>query len=368
MSLDEYLQFGRSGIRVSPVALGAMTFGSNSGFGVDFEESRKVFDHYYEQGGNFVDTANVYSNGDSERYLGDLISDKRSDIVLASKYTANPKVGAKFAGLEPGRINPNGGSGRRSLAESIDASLKRLRTGALDILYMHVFDWSTPIEETMRALDDVVRSGKAHYVAISGSPSWVVARANTIAELRGWTQFVGLQTKYSLLERSYEYDLLPIAAEFGMATVPWGILDSGFLTGKYERSTAKDLQVTSLRTAIVKKQTEDDKNWEILDEVKAIAQEIGRTPAQVATNWTLQRPGITSILAGARTVDQLQGNLQALEFTLTPEQIARLDTVSKPDSRCIPFTAREFMNGGWEQTFQAGKSKPAPRFQFTLGC
>ncbi|KAJ1926170.1 hypothetical protein EC988_010321, partial [Linderina pennispora] len=183
-------------------------------------------------------------NGDSERFLGDLISDKRSDIVLASKYSLSMKIGESMVGQIPSRPNPNsGGSGRRCLAESIDASLKRLRTGALDVLYMHVFDWSTPIEETMRALDDVVRSGKAHYVAISGSPSWVVARANTIAELRGWTQFVGLQTKYSLLERSYEYDLLPIAAEFGMATVPWGILDSGFLTGKYERSTAKDLQV-----------------------------------------------------------------------------------------------------------------------------
>ncbi|KAJ1933182.1 hypothetical protein EC988_009204, partial [Linderina pennispora] len=243
-SLDEYLQFGRSGIRVSPVALGAMTFGSNSGFGVDFEESRKVFDHYYEQGGNFVDTANVYSNGDSERYLGDLISDKRSDIVLASKYTANPKVGAKFAGLEPGRINPNGGgNGRRSLAESIDASLKRLRTGALDIMYIHMYDWSTPIEETLRALDDTVRSGKVHYLAVSDTPAWVFSKANAIAELRGWTQFVGLQTKYSLLERSYEYDLLPATLDSGMATVPWGILDSGFLTGKYERSTAKDLQV-----------------------------------------------------------------------------------------------------------------------------
>ncbi|KAJ1931318.1 hypothetical protein FBU59_006754, partial [Linderina macrospora] len=155
-SLDEYVQFGRSGIRVSPVSLGAMTFGASTGFGVDFEESRKVFDYYYEQGGNFVDTANMYSNGDSERYVGDLISDKRSDIILASKYSLNPQAGEALSGLSPGRVNPNrGGNGRRSLAESIDASLKRLRTGSLDILYVHAFDWLTPIEETIRALDDV---------------------------------------------------------------------------------------------------------------------------------------------------------------------------------------------------------------------
>ncbi|KAJ1932482.1 hypothetical protein FBU59_006358, partial [Linderina macrospora] len=191
--------------------------------------------------------------------------------------------------------------------------------------------------------------------------------ANTIAELRGWTQFIGLQTKYSLLDRSYEYDLLPVTLDSGMATVPWGILESGFLTGKYERPTANEFQVTGLRTAFVNQVLADDKNWDILDEVKAIAQEVGRTSAQVATNWALQRPGITSILAGAKTVDQLKDNLLALDFTLTPEQIARLDAVSKPSPREVPFSTRLMQTGGWAKYMVPGKSKPAAPYRFTLG-
>ncbi|KAJ1962820.1 hypothetical protein GGI12_002418 [Dipsacomyces acuminosporus] len=368
-ALDEYVTLGRSGLRVSPVTLGAMTFGEQGGLGANFEESRKVFDHYYESGGNFIDTANIYTNGDSERFLGDYISDKRSDIVLASKYTISPAFGGILAGTPLNRPNVNsGGNGRRSLAESIDASLKRLRTGSLDVLYVHMYDWLTPIEETIRALDDVVRSGKAHYIAISDAPAWVVSRANTIAELRGWSQFIGLQTKYSLVDRSYEYDLLPAASYLGLGTVTWGILESGLLTGKYPRpapsSTPKE--PTTFREAFALGAA-DEKAWAIVDEVKAVAQEIGRTPAQVATNWTLQRLGVTSILAGARTVDQLKQNLEALTFTLTPEQIARLDKISEPAPTQIPFSTRFVKNGGWATYIQPGKSKPAPEFHGTLG-
>ncbi|KAI8323714.1 aldo/keto reductase [Martensiomyces pterosporus] len=330
-ALDEYVTLGKSGLRVSPVNLGAMTFGEAGGFGANLEDSRKVFDYYYENGGNFVDTANIYTNGDSERFLGDFISDKRSDI-------------------------------------SIDASLKRLRTGSLDVLYVHVYDWLTPIEETIRALDDVVRSGKAHYIAISDTPSWVISRANTIAELRGWSQFIGLQTKYSLIDRSFEYDLLPATSHLGLGTVTWGILESGFLTGKYSRADAEaSKENASFRATVALSATSNEKSWDILDEVKAVAQEVGRTPAQVATNWTLQRPGVTSILAGARTVDQLKQNLEALEFTLTPEQIARLDKVSEPSPAQIPFSTRFVQNGGWSTYIQPGKSKPAPEFRRTLG-
>ncbi|KAJ1959686.1 hypothetical protein GGI12_004208 [Dipsacomyces acuminosporus] len=368
-ALDEYVTLGKSGLRVSPVTLGAMTFGEYAGFGASYEESRKVFDHYYENGGNFVDTANTYTDGNSERFLGDYISDKRSDIVLASKYTINPPFAKVLAGESAGRVNINaGGNGRRNLAESIDASLKRLRTGNLDVLYVHVYDWLTPIEETIRALDDVVRSGKAHYIAISDTPSWVISKANTIADLRGWTQFIGLQTKYSMLDRSYEYDLLPAVSHLGLGTVAWGILESGLLTGKYSRPQPNDTeQAATLRERFALGAATDDKAWAIVDEVKAIAQEIDRTPAQVATNWTLQRPGITSVLAGARTVDQLKQNLEALTFTLTPEQIARLDKVSEPAPSQIPFSTRFVKNGSWASFMQAGKSKPAPEFRSTLG-
>ncbi|KAI8320110.1 aldo/keto reductase [Martensiomyces pterosporus] len=368
-ALDEYVTLGRSGLRISPVTLGAMTFGEATGFGANLEESRKVFDYYYENGGNFVDTANIYTNGDSERFLGDFISDKRSDVVLASKYTTSPHLVEARAGESARRHNVNaGGNSRRNLAESIDASLKRLRTGNLDILYVHVYDWLTPIDETIRALDDVVRSGKAHYIAISDAPSWVFSTANTIASLRGWSQFIGLQTKYSLVDRSFEYDLLPAASYLGLGTVPWGILESGFLTGKYSRSDFEGAtDQGTFRKALVAGAAANAQAWDVLDEVKAVAQEVGRTPAQVATNWALQRPGVTSILAGARTVDQLKQNLEALEFTLTPEQIARLDKVSEPSPTQVPFSTRFVQNGGWSTFLQPGKSKPAPEFRQTLG-
>ncbi|KAJ1963165.1 hypothetical protein GGI12_002220, partial [Dipsacomyces acuminosporus] len=222
--------------------------------------------------------------------------------------------------------------------------------------------------ETIRALDDVVRSGKAHYIAISDTPSWVISKANAIAELRGWTQFIGVQTKYSLVDRSYEYDLLPAASHLGIGTITWGILESGLLAGKYSRpDPTNPKEAATFRERYALGAATDDKAWAIVDEVKAIAQEIDRTPAQVVTNWTLQRPGITSILAGARTVDQLKQNLEALTFTLTPEQIARLDKVSEPAPTQIPFSTRFVMNGGWSSFMQPGKSKPAPEFRGTLG-
>ncbi|KAI8323715.1 Aldo/keto reductase [Martensiomyces pterosporus] len=284
-ALDEYVTLGKSGLRISPVTLGAMTFGEAGGFGANLEDSRKVFDYYYENGGNFVDTANIYTGGDSERFLGDFISDKRSDIVLASKYTTSPHLVEVVAGLPPRKLN-----------------------------------------------------------------------------------FIGLQTKYSLIDRSFEYDLLPVTSHLGLGTVPWGILESGFLTGKYSRSDFEGGSgQTTLRKSLAAGAAANAQAWDILDEVKAVAQEVGRTPAQVATNWTLQRPGVTSILAGTRTVDQLKQNLEALEFTLTPEQIARLDKVSEPSHAQIPFSTRFVQNGGWSTYIQPGKSKPAPEFRHTLG-
>ncbi|KAJ1821501.1 hypothetical protein LPJ56_003230 [Coemansia sp. RSA 2599] len=371
-ALDDYVTFGHSGLRVSPVTLGTMTFGKGGGVGEGMEEARKVFDHYFENGGNFFDTANIYSAGDSERFLGDLISDKRNDLVLASKYSGGKDFGKVLNGepVDPQkRFNVNsGGNGRISLAQAVAESLGRLRTGHLDLLYVHMYDWSTPIDETVRALDDVVRCGKTSYIAVSDTPSWAVSRANTMAELRGWTRFIGLQTKYSLLDRSFEYDMLPAVAHLGMATVPWGVLDAGFLTGKYKRSDLEDPgDSAGMRQQMINWSLGLNKSWDVLDEVKAVAREIGRTPAQVATNWTMQKPGITSILVGARNVAQLRQNLEALEFTLTPEQMARLDAASAPERSQIPFSVRHYLGGGWKTYFHVGKTKPAPEFRNLLG-
>ncbi|CAG8438870.1 5147_t:CDS:10 [Acaulospora morrowiae] len=330
-TLNDYVLLGRSGLRVSPLCLGALTFGEKWGFGVNFEESKEVFDHYFEQGGNFIDTANLYTGGDSERFLGQYIADKRSQVVVATKYTLNP-------------VNPNvkfnangGGNHRKSLVENLDESLKRLNTGYVDLLYVHLWEYRTPIEEVMRALDDAVRSGKVLYVGISNTPSWVISRANTISEFRGWSRFIALQTRYNLLNRTYETDLQPASAELGIGTVPWGCIAEGFLTGKYTKEYVEKSKKTGENISNRKSLLESfgiEKNWEILEEVKKISKEVNRSPVQVALNWIAQKPGITSPLIGARTKTQLDENIKALEFKLTPEQISRLDYVSEPS---IPF-------------------------------
>ncbi|KAF9436563.1 hypothetical protein BGZ76_003611 [Entomortierella beljakovae] len=333
-SLDDYVLLGKSGLRVSPLALGTMTFGESWNFGNDKAACKKIFDTYYERGGNFFDTANVYTNGESERFLGEYISDKRSECVVATKYSISTATAHTFAGVTPTR-NPNsGGNHRKNLVESLDASLKRMGTGYVDILYVHIWEYRTPIYEVMRALDDVVRSGKAHYVAISDTPSWVISSANSIADLRGLTPFIGLQTKYNMLDRSLESDLQPMSAEFGLGIIPWSVLAEGFLTGKHTREKVNE----ESKRAQVNGYFAKEKNWRILDEVKAIAQECKRTPAQVAVNWTLQKPGITSPLVGARTLSQLEDNLGAMDFKLSESQMARLDAVSNPTEWPFPHS------------------------------
>ncbi|CAG8761118.1 12307_t:CDS:2, partial [Rhizophagus irregularis] len=235
------------------------------------------------------------------------------------------------------RFNPNfGGNHRKSLVENLDGSLKRLNMSYVDILYVHVYEYRTPIEEFMRSLDDVVRSGKVLYVAVSDIPSWALSRANTMAELRGWSPFIGLQTRYNLLDRSLEFDLQPACAELGVGILPWSIVADGFLTGKYKRETNINLK-SDYRNRSIINYSKDEKNWQILDEVIAISKEINRSPVQIALNWIQQKPGITSPLIGARTVAQLEENLKSLEFKLTPEQMKRLDDVSQPTGREVPF-------------------------------
>ncbi|CAB4430595.1 unnamed protein product [Rhizophagus irregularis] len=325
-ALDDYVLLGRSGLRISPLCLGALGFDKDS----DYENSKKIFDHYYEKGGNFFDTANIYNNGQCERFLGGYVADKRSEVVIATKYTLNKTE--MFEGM---RYNPNaGGNHRKSLVENLDESLKRLNMGYVDILYTHYHEYRTPIEEMMRSLDDVVRSGKALYVAASNIPSWALACSNTIANLRGLSPFIGLQTRYNLLNRWLEFDLQPACAELGVGIIPWGSIAEGFLSGKYTKETIPDPK-SGYRGRVIADTAKNEKNWEILDEVIAISKEINRTPAQVTLNWIKQKPGITSPLIGSTSVAQLEENIKALEFKLTPEQMARLDAVSRLPE--IPF-------------------------------
>lgn len=307
----KYRLMGNSGLRVSELALGAMTFGTQ-GWGADKEESRRVYDGFREAGGNFIDTANIYSGGTSETFLGEFLGGDRDRIVLATKYT----------GATRARDVNAAGNSRKNLMDSLHASLKRLRTDYIDLYWVHARDFLTPIEEVMRALDDVVRQGKVLYVGVSDTPAWEVSRANTLAELRGWSAFVGLQIRYSLLDRAVERELLPMAKALDLTVTPWDVLGSGILAGKYNANAAEAGRA-KLRGFVT------ERALGIAGEVIKVAQALGRTPAQVALSWVRAGQGVIVPLVGARTRAQLDDNLGCLEFELPAEAKARLDDVSK---------------------------------------
>ncbi|MEZ0312571.1 MAG: aldo/keto reductase [Myxococcota bacterium] len=322
-TLDTYRLLGRSGLRVSPLGLGAMTFGTDWGWGADDGETRRMFDMYVDRGGNFIDTANAYTNGSSERLVGELTRDKRERLVIATKYSLSVEQG-----------NPNaGGNHRKSMMRSVEQSLKRLQTDYIDLFYLHVWDGRTPADEVMRAFDDLVRAGKVLHVGISDTPAWRVAQMQTMAELRGWAPLVALQIEYSLIQRSVEADLMPMAKELGLGVIPWSPLAGGVLTGKYSRA---DLQVKEA-TAVSSGRKEiaaglgmlSERGLRIADVVKSIAAERKATPAQVALAWTLQHDAVASPIIGARTVKQLEDNLGALDVEFSQQDLARLDEVSR---------------------------------------
>jgi len=324
-----------------------MTFGTEWDFGNDFAESRKVFDAYRSRGGNFFDTANNYNDGSSEKFLGEYINGIRSEVVVATKFTSNPDSMSWAKGRKTTLPNPNGGGNhRKSLVENLDASLKRMNLLAVDILYVHFWEFSTPVESVMRNLNDVVSSGKAYHVAVSDVPAWVVSQANTIASLRGWSPFVGLQTRYNLLDRSYEFELGPMACSLGLGTMPWGCLAEGFLTGKHVGKPEE----SSGRKEAVGRHLSNPKNSEILSQVQNIATNIGQTPGNVALNWLLQKKTIASPIIGARTVEQLEDNIKCLDFKLSRQQIDQLDQVSTPSFVPFPNSAAArlpmFADGG----------------------
>jgi aryl-alcohol dehydrogenase-like predicted oxidoreductase len=322
-SLDTYRLLGRSGLRVSPLALGTMTFGADWGWGSEKDEARQIFDAYLDRGGNFVDTASNYTGGTSEQLVGEFAAGIRDRLVIATKYTMQTRPG-----------DPNGGGNhRKSMVTSVEASLRRLGTDYIDLLYLHIWDATTPVEEILRAMDDLVRAGKVLYVGISDAPAWQVARMQTIADLRGWSPLIALQIEYSLIERTVERDLIPMAAELGLGVVPWSPLASGVLTGKYTRADLAAGDGTggvsgTRRNVAAAAGSLTERGLTIADVVKQVAAEIGATPAQVALAWTLRNRAVTAPIIGARTPAQLADNLGALDVRFTDAQVAALEEAS----------------------------------------
>jgi aryl-alcohol dehydrogenase-like predicted oxidoreductase len=308
-----YRLLGHTGLRVSELSLGTMTFGEEWGWGASREESRKVFDAYAAAGGNFIDTANRYTEGTSEKLVGEFIAADRDRFVVATKYT-----------LFTRRDDPNAsGNHRKSMVQALEASLRRLKTDRIDLYWVHAWDFLTPEEEVMRALDDLVRAGKVLYTGISDTPAWVVSRANTMADLRGWTRFSAIQIQYSLIERTPERDLLPMAQALDLSVTAWGALASGVLSGKYNAGAPADARRPGAGDRLT------DRNRAIAHEVAAVAAGLGCTPSQVALAWVLRR-GCIPIL-GARTAAHLADNLGCLAVTLGEDDIRRLEAVSAVD-------------------------------------
>ena len=324
-----YRLLGRTGLRVSRLALGTMTFGTQRigahDWGSDEATARAVFDRYLEWGGNFVDTANRYTGGRSEELLGRFIAESgtRDQVVLATKFT-----------MPVENSNPNlAGNGRKNIMAALDASLRRLGTDYVDMYWLHMWDGLTPVDEVMSTFDTLVRSGKVRAIGLSNTPAWYLTKAQLLAEHRGWERVAALQLEYSLAQRAIEREHLPAALDLGLGIVPWSPLGHGFLTGKYTRDDvgpSGEGRIAAIRE-LGFYQAPTDQDWAVLAAVREIAEELDRSPAQVALNWVTNRPGVTSTLVGARTLPQLEDNLAALDFELSAEQTARLTELSDFD-------------------------------------
>jgi aryl-alcohol dehydrogenase-like predicted oxidoreductase len=344
-----YTLLGRSGLRVSEVALGTMTFGETWGWGASEDECRRMFEVFVDAGGNFVDTACNYTDGTSEEIVGRLVAPDRERFVVATKYTLNMR-----------RDDPNaGGNHRKNLVRTLEASLRRLGTDYVDLLWLHMWDGMTPVEEVVRALDDLVASGKVLYVGISDTPSWVVSQAVATADLRGWSRFVALQAPYSLADRDVERELLPMARALDLTFTPWGMLEGGALTGKYLDESDEPRRHDAV----------GPKTNGMAREVVAVAAEIGATPAQVAIAWVRAQPWHSVPIVGARSEAQLRDNLAALDVELSGEQLERLDAVS---AFRLGFP-RDFLESDhvrgliFGETFEAIDDPRAPRARVVVG-
>jgi aryl-alcohol dehydrogenase-like predicted oxidoreductase len=320
VSSMNYTLLGRSGLKVSSACLGTMTFGEFMGMGADEAQSRRMFDAYLASGGNFIDTANIYSNGQSERMLGEFIAAERARLVVASKFSMSTQA-----------QDPNaGGNSRKNLHQALDASLKRLRTDYIDLYWVHAWDGNTPLDELLRGLDDAVRAGKVLYVGFSNVPAWVVARAQTLAELRAQPRFVALQLHYSLIERGIERELMPCASALGMAVTAWSPLAGGALTGKYSRDPAERAkQPGRLTQSGWGASFLTDRNFAIIDAATAVAQRLGTTATRVALRWLTQRANPVIPILGARSMAQLDEQLGADTVKLDDAALAELDAVGR---------------------------------------
>ena len=314
----KYRLLGNSGLRVSEAALGTMTFGEDWGWGASKEEAQKVYNAFRDAGGNFIDTANVYTNGASERFLGEFTRGHRQSMVLATKYSnAFPGTDANAAGNH-----------RKSMMQAVEASLERLQTDYIDLYWVHIWDGITPVEEVMRGLDDLVRQGKVLYVGISDAPAWWVAQANTLATLRGWSPFVGLQIEYSLVERTVERELIPMAQALGLGVTAWSPLSGGILTGKYHGHGSSE--GGRMKIDMMKEFVPEAKRTErIVAAVKSASDKTGRSMAQVALAWLHQRPVPVIPIIGARKLPQLQDNLASFELSLAADLLKTLDEASR---------------------------------------
>jgi aryl-alcohol dehydrogenase-like predicted oxidoreductase len=336
----QYRLLGNSGLRVSEAALGTMTFGEEWGWGSPRDEARKVYDAFREAGGNFIDTANFYTNGTSESFLGEFMKDHRQSVVLATKYTMSA----------PGTDPNAAGNQRKNMMQSVEGSLKRLQTDYIDLYWVHMWDQITPVEEVMRGLDDLVRAGKVLYVGISDAPAWWIAQANTLAHLRGWSPFIGLQIEYNLIERTVERELVPMAKALNLGLTAWSPLARGMLTGKYHGHGSSE-QGRMNNDTMKGLMPEKERTERIVAAIKTVSDETGRSMAQIALAWLRYRPVPVIPIIGARKLSQLQDNLASLELTLSADQLRTLDEASRielgfPYSIYALESARSTMYGG----------------------
>ena len=343
MSLTSYQTIGKSGLRVSPLCLGGMTLGDDWKWGANAQDSEKIIRRFMELGGNFIDTASIYTNGHSEKIIGDVIGRHaaiRNNMVVGTKFGGNTFPG-----------NPNGGGGgAKAILESINQSLRRLQTDYIDLLWIHQWDWNTPMEETMQTLNNLVTSGKVRYIGVSYAPAWKIAQAQTMAVLKNWAPFVGLQIEYSLLERTIEDELIPMGMELGLGVTAWSPLKGGILSGKYNRANGGKVPGSRM-DANGRAATLGEKELKILDKLTEISEAHHATQADIALAWVMGRPGVTSTLIGIRNLDQLEANCSAADIKLSAEEVAALNELSAPPPTFVtaykPYS-QMFHHGGIE--------------------
>lgn len=332
MSLSNYITLGKSGLRISPLTLGTMTFGEDWGWGTNPADAHEILSEYIGNGGNMIDTANIYTKGHSEKIIGDFLANKsvrRDALVISTKFWGN---------MYPYDAN-GGGASRKSIIQSLEHSLKRLQTDYIDLYWLHAFDPHTPIEETLLTLQDLVSAGKIRYIAISDTPAWKITEAQMLAKFRGWSAFIGLQLEYSLLERSVENELIPMALEMGLGVIPWSPLKEGILSGKYTREN-KGQQLSGRNESRISPEL-PEKTYQVIEQLTAIAKDRNVPVSAVAIAWVMHQKGVASTLLGARTLEQLKQNIKASELKLSIEELQALNKLSVPE---LPFP-HNLLNG-----------------------